>query len=47
MSKYRLRIRICVPSTTHRVGIRSGLTANEELMKNICEMHDIIDFHSA
>lgn len=31
----------------HRVGIRRGLTANEELMKNICEIHDIIDFHSA
>lgn len=31
----------------HRVGIHNRLTANEELMKNICEMNDLIDFHSA
>ena len=31
----------------HRVGIQNGLTDNEILMMNICEMHDIIDFHSA
>lgn len=31
----------------YRVGIRNGLTANENLMKNICEMNDLIDFHSA
>lgn len=31
----------------HRDGIRSGLTANEELMKNICDKNHLIDFHSA
>lgn len=29
-----------------RDGIRRGLTANEKLMKNICDMNELIDFHS-
>ena len=31
----------------HRVGIQNGLTDNENLMKNICDTNDFIDFHSA
>lgn len=31
----------------HRTGIQRHPTENEKAMKNICEMHDIIDFHSA
>jgi hypothetical protein len=31
----------------HRDGIRRGLTATEKLMKNICDMNELIDFHSA
>lgn len=31
----------------YRDGIRRGLTANEELMKSICKMDELIDFHSA
>ena len=31
----------------HRVGIQNWLTDNENLMKNICDMNDLIDFYSA
>ena len=31
----------------YRIGIQRCPTENEKAMKNICEMHDIIDFHSA